>query len=514
MTNEQSQQISAREPIRYCFFMTGNSFWFDVAKNLSSKGIAEPVLWLGDDRHYEKAKSEYGNKVLKMLEFVHRPYRFRKTEYAGQYADFFLSDNYLRAKDICIKMMDRLDLYGVFNRLDREVYFHEICIWALSYLENENPDALLMVERPHSHAQYLIYEICLYLNIKVVHFVAWAMLPLNYLHDVTEGQNIRRPYPSDKKLLSSFEGDLVAYVAKLTKLAKSDGEHEPSYMRHQRLRSRWWVKLKDAFRYGSTSLYREVRHHVWNRVQGQYNPINPYEIGVLGRWKIRKKKKANLANSCRVSKEDILLSKEFVYFPLHYEPERTTNPDGGKFHDHFLALTELRKILPSHIDILIKEHPSQFLYADKGSRGRSPLFYELIKNIRGVHFIGTNGNSIELIKKSVFVATITGSVGLEAAVMGKKCITFGHTWYRGCPNIFNWTDKLSFADIDEAPVAHSNEITQFLRELLTDYSVPCLHNPSAEIIHSQYISDGFNKMQQEDVEALLGDFFSKFNIKK
>ena len=26
-------------------------------------------------------------------------------------------------------------------------------------------------------------------------------------------------------------------------------------------------------------------------------------------------------------------SRRYVYFPLHYEPEKTSNPDGGEYHD-------------------------------------------------------------------------------------------------------------------------------------------------------------------------------------
>jgi hypothetical protein len=483
MTNEDAQQIKPKKPVRYCFFMTGNPVWLDIAKDLSENGIAEPVLWLGDDRLYQDAHSQYGNKVQRMLEFVHRPYTFKETNYAGQYADYFLSDSYLRAKDICIKMMDRLDLYGVFNRLDREVYFHQICIWALSWLEKEKPQVLLMIERPHSHAQYLIYEICLYLNIKVVHFVAWAILPLNYLYDVREGRKISKSYPSDKKLISNFEHELDGYIKKLSNLANNAGKHEPSYMRHQRLRARW------------------------NRLRGKYSPINPYSIGVFGRFKIRFKKRINLANSCKNAQVGIGFSGDYVYFPLHYEPERTTNPDGGKFHDHFLALMWLRKILPTNVRIIVKEHPSQFFYADKGSRGRSPLFYDLVKNINGINFIGTSGDSIDLIKKSVFVATITGSVGLEAALMGKKCITFGHAWFDGCPNIFGWTEALSYKDVLESKVATAEDVSKFLKKMLMDNSVPCLHNPSAEIIHERYVCDNFYRIQREEIVALLSEFF-------
>lgn len=487
--------------------MTGSPLWMNVAVDLYEKGIAKPVLWLGDDRHYENAKAVFGDDVVRMLHFVHRPYQLQGIEYCGENSEFFYSENYLRAKDICIKMMDRLDLYGTFGRLDREVYFHNLCIWALAKLEKERPDALLMVERPHSHAQYLIYEICLFLGVHIAHFIAWAILPLNFLYDKTNGHNVRKSFATDRGAIDIFDQELDKYVSKLSGLSDKEGKHEPSYMKHQRLRSRWLVKKKDAVTRGSVLLYREIRHHLGNKLRRQYNPINPYDMGVWGWSKIRSKRQAKLLGSCRKAGVNVEFSNQYVYFPLHFEPERTTNPDGGRFHDHFVVLVALRSILPTNVDILVKEHPSQFFYANKGSRGRSPLFYDLVKNIKGVRFVGTEGDSIDFIRKSVFVATITGSVGLEAALMGKKCLTFGQTWYEGCPNTINWKDGITYEDIVSGYIQKPDNILEYLRNVMNQYSVPLLHNPSADIVHKEYVSDEFHRIQRDEVSRLISDFF-------
>ena len=41
---------------KYCYCMTGNQVWFDAAVELYDRNIAEPVFWLGDDRHHKKIK--------------------------------------------------------------------------------------------------------------------------------------------------------------------------------------------------------------------------------------------------------------------------------------------------------------------------------------------------------------------------------------------------------------------------------------------------------------------------
>ena len=70
-------------------------------------------------------------------------------------------------------------------------------------------------------------------------------------------------------------------------------------------------------------------------------------------------RRKNLNKAARINISKIDLSKKYVYFPLHFEPERTTNPDGKEFQDQFIALTKLRQIIPEDIDIVVKEHPTQ-----------------------------------------------------------------------------------------------------------------------------------------------------------
>ena len=47
------------------------------------------------------------------------------------------------------------------------------------------------------------------------------------------------------------------------------------------------------------------------------------------------------------------VDSKYIYFALHYEPERTTNPDGGEFHDQAIAIAKLRELVPDNIDIFL-----------------------------------------------------------------------------------------------------------------------------------------------------------------
>ena len=69
---------------KYCYFVTGSQIWFDAAARLYREGIAKPVLWLGDDCHFEKARGMFGNDVVvRMLDFVHYQQKINNVDYSG-----------------------------------------------------------------------------------------------------------------------------------------------------------------------------------------------------------------------------------------------------------------------------------------------------------------------------------------------------------------------------------------------------------------------------------------------
>ena len=106
--------------IKYIFLGSPyHSSWLNVTKKLFLEKIAKPVIFVGHDRHYIEAKNFFGENVFEDFKIRHRSYEIIETDYKGENIDFFESKNYLRAKDICLKMMDRLDIYGMFNRIDR-----------------------------------------------------------------------------------------------------------------------------------------------------------------------------------------------------------------------------------------------------------------------------------------------------------------------------------------------------------------------------------------------------------
>ena len=139
------------------------------------------------------------------------------------------------------------------------------------------------------------------------------------------------------------------------------------------------------------------------------------------------------------------LSSEYLFFPLHFQPERSTDPEGMLFSNQLIVLELLRHSLPANIKIYIKEHPRQFdpLIPDlRKLHTRSESFYTKIINLPNTFLIDIDTDSNLLINSSKIVATITGSAGWEAMLRGKPAFIFGRPWYSSCKSCFIINEKL------------------------------------------------------------------------
>lgn len=149
------------------------------------------------------------------------------------------------------------------------------------------------------------------------------------------------------------------------------------------------------------------------------------------------------------------LTKKFVYFPLHLQPEMTTSVLGGPFSDQLLALEKISRLIPDDWHIYVKENPLQ-AYQQRGQ-----FFFERLARIPNCHYLSSKVNTFDLIGNSQFVASVTGTACWEAARGGKPAILFGHVWFRGFPGILSWTPKTTLDDILGQEFTHADIETAY-----------------------------------------------------
>ena len=146
------------------------------------------------------------------------------------------------------------------------------------------------------------------------------------------------------------------------------------------------------------------------------------------------------------------LNKDFIYFPLHFQPERSTDPEGLFFSNQLRAIEILRKNFPKNFHIYVKEHPRQFdnnIPDLRKTSYRTTNFYKKIIDLPNTDIVNVNIDSLKLIQKSKFVATITGSSGWQALKYLKPVLIFGFPWYasfKGCFHVKNEFDIIQAID--------------------------------------------------------------------
>lgn len=148
-----------------------------------------------------------------------------------------------------------------------------------------------------------------------------------------------------------------------------------------------------------------------------------------------------------------------VYMPLHFTPEATIDywADDPTFALQEETIIKVAAHTPSHIKLLIKEHPAMYLR-------RNTEFYEKLRSFSNVTLIHPYECSNSLLNRVENVLVFTGSVGVEALLRNKRVLTLTNNYYSDLhPNIFK-TFKLT--DEDLAKELQKYPQGQFIHDIL------------------------------------------------
>ena len=125
--------------------------------------------------------------------------------------------------------------------------------------------------------------------------------------------------------------------------------------------------------------------------------------------------------------EDDLLSLDYVFFPLHTEPEVTLLVYSKPHLNQIEAIRNISHSIPVGMTLVVKEHPIAV--------GKRPLsYYKKILDIPNVHLADPALASKSLVANAHLVATIAGSIGLEAILRQKPVVVLGHVPYEFLPS--------------------------------------------------------------------------------
>jgi capsule polysaccharide export protein KpsC/LpsZ len=136
-----------------------------------------------------------------------------------------------------------------------------------------------------------------------------------------------------------------------------------------------------------------------------------------------------------------------------------------------------------------------------------------LNSIDGVFFADISHNAFELIDNCLFVATITGTVGVESVVRGKPVLVFGDPWYRGIPGSININEikdanclKNFLSSFKSIP---DEDLVEFCYKIFSTSAYGAI-NPSNE----KYLKGSMNHSIKNDTHSIASIIHSMVTAKK
>lgn len=176
---------------------------------------------------------------------------------------------------------------------------------------------------------------------------------------------------------------------------------------------------------------RFSRHLEYLKLKGWRDPL--YGGKMLRRYTIWLSRFQEKRSSRKISFDRFEPAEKYFLFPMHVEPELALLLFAPFFTDQISVIKNIAQSLPVDTLLYIKENK---LMLGK----RAPDFYQRIKSIPNVKLVDPAVSSSEMIKSSEGVITITGTTGMEAAIMGKPTVVLGHPYYEFMEGVVQCSD--------------------------------------------------------------------------
>lgn len=352
-----------------------------------------------------------------------------------------------------LKMMDRLPQDKVYSFESRiQMLWRHLTFWN-HILLSEKIDCFISVNIPHEIFDYSIYLLCKVHGIQTIFFSQSQIEGyLQIFESIEENDDAFSEWKSVKDL-SMTEHMQKYYFSQKNHLPapfymQSNVEH---FKKSQSFVSKFSNRISYVF-----GLFKKT----FNFNNFEFSKVIRvlYFIDLFGKKAEQELYKKEFALS-----EEPNLDTQYIFIPLHYQPECTTSPQGGIFVYQEFLIQLVSAHLPNGFKIYIKEHPVQKLH------GRDQLFYDRLKSIPHVHLVHRSFSSKELLKNCKALATVTGTAAWEAIFQNKPVFLFGDIFFKYAPGVYSIKSKLdmkiAFDDLlkSESKQLEDQNIKKFLK---------------------------------------------------
>ena len=426
-------------------------FAFRDARNVLdslNKDLINIKKWIVNED--ESRESFFEDYDIEFASGWHNKGYFTAGECAEKYVTDYIYDNLPMllqnfARDEFVYRLPHYEYINIINMLVNHYYA----------MLKQGVDMVVFEDIPHGGSGLTMYMVAKAMGIKTLMLVpAYEAGYFTYCYSI-EDYGIFADASDyceeldDIVIKKEYKKDIAYMTPEM--MAKDLGKHSMSYYFQPLLSPKYYFWKKKV---------------LWKEQQAKY--LNLYDfiekkiIRSVGRY--FQHRCYNKNNTKTVQYVDF--KKKYVYFPLHLQPEMTTDVLGGKYTDQLLAIEKLHKILPDDWYIYVKENPKQKSYM----RGR--YFFERLSLIANVVFVDRTIDTYKLMESAQFVSTITGTAAWEAITGGKSALIFGRVWFDHFPGIFRFEEIESIQEILQYRISHDDiqkETNKLRRKLIKGY---------------------------------------------
>ena len=365
-----------------------------------SRSRAKTTLWRGEWQVLNRFPDDSVTEaVLQQMDWIMQEF--------ARYTEFY-RDTYYEYKNIINHMVNE--------------FYNELITYDIQQV--------LFPDIPHGPINALLYIVAKSMGIDTLYLGVYNYFPgrFMYAHTIEEYGNILS-LPD-----CLIENETVHIERKY--------EKEWSYMTPEAIKKErgedWHRKVRSVV---SPLLWLKERRKMLHKNKDAYDSVGEYVERKIVKVITKKVRTLMYNKNNKKNVDGVDFSKDYVYVPLHLQPEMTVDTIGLSYRDQLLAVEKVRNIIPKDWYIYIKENPKQT------RESRDEKFFKRLNAIAKVKWVPGDTNTYDLIDGAKFVATVTGTAAWEAVTGGKPALVFGVPWFQNFPGIIKYNDSIDWRDI-------------------------------------------------------------------
>lgn len=453
-------------------------------------------------------EEEFIREVLPEVSFFPRglgswpPNFSQKPVLPEELAWLMTGDDYVKFKFTVMSSLDRHDASGTFRMIDREMYFIEAFSRLAGVLTANGITHVAFDITPHVSTEYILYWVAKKLGLRVIFFqpvpFAGFSLVRSSLEDFCD-------LPSNP-ILEDVEGSIQNFFFEQFRgLVNGLSKGNASWVRNfqaseiRKLSEKKFGVRKVLKVFSDNTIPKNVVHFSGGSNTPQWLRVLLYRVMTYFLRSSFQRLRSSRNSGPRPGRRDLL-------FAMTHQPERTFFPEALPHTSQLEVLLEVRDLFEGFDRVLVKEHDTQFAPGRLGFAGRSPIFYRWAAGLPNVELIPSSMESLPYIVGSGGVVSATGTICIEAALLGIPSYYYGNPWWAGFPG----TTKIEFQgqkipSTRAMPVPPDSEQLSRFFALLLSRSAITTSNVEPEQFESKFakLPPGY---EDTEVEFLLRTF--------